>query len=78
MLVFALLRVWKHVPVENLDKSLMRKQKKKNHKEAFIAVIVLEAVSCGFFKVLALIAYTLFSVAVLILISKTKRWNEYE
>jgi len=49
MLVFALLRVWKHVPVENLDKSLMRKQKKKNHKEAFIAVIVLEAVSYGFF-----------------------------
>ena len=49
MLVFALLGVWKHVPVENLDKSLMRKRKKKNHKEAFIAVIVLEAVSCGFF-----------------------------
>ena len=76
MLVFALLSVWKYKP-------LTKEQKKRNHKVALIAIIILEALSCGLYvffpKVSALIAYTLFSIAVLILISKNRKGgNEYE
>ena len=83
MLVFALLSVWKYTPVENPNKPLTKEQKKRNHKVALIAIINLEALSCGLYvffpKVSALIAYTLFSIAVLILISKNRKGgNEYE
>ena len=83
MLVFALLSVWKYTPVENPNKPLTKEQKKRNHKVALIAIIILEALSCGLYvffpKVSALIAYTLFSIAVLILISKNRKGgNEYE
>lgn len=83
MLVFALLSVWKYAPVENPNKPLTKEQKKRNHRAASIAVIILEALSCGLYiffpKVSALIAYTLFSIAVLILISKNRKGgNEYE
>ena len=62
---------------------LTKEQKKRNHKVALIAIIILEALSCGLYvffpKVSALIAYTLFSIAVLILISKNRKGgNEYE
>ena len=77
MLVFALLSVWKYTPVENPNKPLTKEQ------VALIAIIILEALSCGLYvffpKVSALIAYTLFSIAVLILISKNRKGgNEYE
>ena len=83
MLVFALLSVWKYTPVENPNKPLTKEQKKRNHKVALIAIIILEALSCGLYvffpKVSALIAYTLFSIAVLILISKNRKGgNENE
>ena len=74
ILVTVLLIVWKYAPVENPNKPLTEEQKKRNHRAAFIAVIVLEALSCGLYvfssEVSALAAYTLFSIAVLILISK--------
>ena len=73
----------KFAPVENPNKPLTKEQKKRNHRAASIAVIILEALSCGLYiffpKVSALIAYTLFSIAVLILISKNRKGgNEYE
>lgn len=83
ILVTVLLIVWKYAPVENPNKPLTEEQKKRNHRAAFIAVIILEALICClyifFSKVSALIAYTLFSIAVLILISKNRKGgNEYE
>ncbi|WP_370744111.1 accessory gene regulator B family protein [Ruminococcus callidus] len=80
LLVTVLLIVWKYAPVENLNKPLTEEQKKRNHRAAFIAVIVLEALSCGLYvfssEVSALAAYTLFSIAVLILISKKQKRRE--
>ena len=70
----------KFAPVENPNKPLTKEQKKRNHKVALIAIIILEALSCGLYvffpKVSALIAYTLFSIAVLILISKNRKGGE--
>ncbi|MBE6851638.1 MAG: hypothetical protein E7504_07950 [Ruminococcus sp.] len=79
-LLFSTLVIIVYAPVENPNKPLDEKQKRKNHICSILSAIILSAVSCACFtcnySASILIGLTLFIVAMLILIVKMKRKGE--
>ena len=80
ILVFSIMVIWIKAPVENENKPLSEKQKIRNHWLSMITVIVLAVISGFLYKeavlIAALIAFTLFVVAVMTVIATSKRKEE--
>lgn len=80
MLVFSIMVIWIKAPVENENKPLSEKQKIRNHWFSVITAMILAVISGFLYKeailAAALIAFTLFIVAVMTVIAIPKRKEE--
>lgn len=80
ILVFSIMVIWIKAPVENENKPLSEKQKIRNHWFSVITAMVLAIISGFLYKeavlVSALIAFTLFVVAVMTVIATPKGKEE--
>lgn len=76
LLIITVICVWRLAPVENINKPLTPKQKDRNHKASLIILSVLCIISSVLYAVnmdvAVLIALTLFSISMLIIIEKMK------
>ena len=74
--IIAAICIWRFSPVENLNKPLTFKQKDRNHKASMIILSVLYILSSVLYafktEFAVLIALTLFSISMLIIIEKMK------
>ncbi|MGN0631755.1 MAG: accessory gene regulator B family protein [Ruminococcus sp.] len=75
ILAIVVLSVCKFAPIENPNKPMTEDELKRNHRFAIVLTLVLAAVSCILFyfqlEISILIAFTLLSISVLIVIAKT-------
>lgn len=80
LLIIAAICIWRFAPVENPNKPLTSQQKDRNHKASMIILSVSCILSSVFyaFKIdfAVLIALTLFSISMLIIIEKMKGGSE--
>lgn len=80
LLIIAAICIWRFAPVENLNKPLTPKQKNRNHKASMIILLVLCILSSALYTFktdfAVLIALTLFSISMLIIIEKLKGGKE--
>lgn len=80
LLITTIICVWYFAPIENPNKPLTPNQKIRNHNASFVILLVLCILSIVFyaFKIefAVLIALTLFSISILIIIEKLKGGQE--
>lgn len=77
ILAIVVLSVCKFAPIENPNKLMSEDELKRNHRLAIVLTLALATVSCVLFyfqlEISILIAFTLFSISMLILIAKTRK-----
>lgn len=80
LLLITVICIWHFAPVENLNKPLTLKQKDRNHKTSLVILSVLCILSSVLYAIktdfAVLIALTLFSISMLIIIEKLKGGQE--
>lgn len=77
LLFFAVITIWFKVPVENKNKPLSEKEKKRSHSISVIITLILVGIS-GFLYgksilLSAIIAFTLFVIAAMVIIANPRR-----
>lgn len=77
LLSVALMIIWRYAPVENENKPITKKQKKRNRLLGLASSFIVAVTSCFMSKQLCiLMAFSLLSIAALIAISKLKEGSE--